>query len=307
MDKVMMHPKHAIVLALFGAAFLSATGQTWCPPGAVWEDNVLGWASTGCETRTYTGDTLIEGQLCQTIHVWNRSYSYWDEELSTAEYNMHTRLENGVVYALWSEDGTWYSDTLYWLTAPVGARWNVFGAAGMCPDGERWVEVLSVEDREINGLTLEVRRLGNDNLSGEMVTTAEMIDRIGTPLLSIPPPCVIGESFGVTISYRDDLWEGFDSGETSNCERFPNSLRELRGAQLHTLSFGADGRTLTIQAPGGSGGLYALYDIRGQSIQHGRYSGGGTPIGLGELAPAMYLMRLTTSTGLQEVVKFQKP
>lgn len=281
--------------------------QTWCPPGAVWEENVVGWAWEGCETRTYTGDTLIEGQLCQTIHVWNRSYSYLDEELSTAEYDMHTRLDNGVVYALWPEDGTWYSDTLYWLTAPVGARWNVFGAEGMCPAGERWVEVLSIENRVINGLTIQVRQLGNDILSGEMVVTAEMIDRIGTPLLSIPPPCVIGEAFGVTVSYSDDIWEGFDSGESSNCELFPNSLRELQRAQQHTISFGPDGRALTIQAAGGSGGLYALFDVRGKSIQQGRYSGGGTTIGLGELTPAMYLVRLTTSTGQQEVVKFQIP
>jgi hypothetical protein len=297
----------SLAVLMLGWFTIPLLAQTWCPPGAVWHDNVIGWALTGCETRTYTGDTLIQGQLCQTIHVRNRTYSYWDEELSTAEYDMHTRLDNGVVYALWSEDGTWYSDTLYWLTAPVGARWNVFGAEGMCPDGERWVEVLSIEDRVINGLTLQVRQLGNDNLSGEMVVTAEMIDRIGTPLHSIPPPCVIGEAFGVTVSYHDDLWEGFDSGETSNCERFPNSLRELQGAQLHTLSFGPDGRTLTIQAARGSGGLYALYDVHGKSIQHGRYSGGGTTIGLGELTPAMYLVRLTTGSGQQEVVKFQIP
>lgn len=200
--------------------------QTWCPPGAVWEDNVVGWAWEGCETRTYTGDTLIGGQLCQTLHVWKRSYSHLSQETTTAEYDHHTRIEDGVVYILWQSDGTWYEDTLYWLTAPVGARWNVAGAEVNCPAGDGWVEVLSIEDREINGLVLQVRHLAYQTWTEEMGYLGELIDRVGVPLLFIPAPCYTSEVSGIHVSYRDDLWDGFETGATTFCELFPNAIHE---------------------------------------------------------------------------------
>lgn len=289
-------------------AFLSAlNAQVWCPPGAVWEENVQGWAWEGCETRTYTGDTLINGQLCQTIHISSSSYSHLDQEITTAAYDVHTRIADGVIYALWQSEGTWFEDTLYWLTAPVGARWNVFGAEEMCPDGRAWVEVLSIEDREINGQILQARLLGSDHLSGEMLVWEELIDRIGVPRLFIPAPCLLGEDWGVTISYRDDLWDGFDTGVTSFCELFPNAVHEIQGMQQHTLSFAPDARSLTIQAMGGNGGQYTLHDVRGTLLREGRYARGTTTVAVGELPAAIYLIRLTTSTGLQEVLKFHVP
>ena len=306
MDKVMIHPKHAIALALFSAAFLPATGQTWCPPGAVWEYNWSGGPSSGCQVRTYVADTVIDGFDCQRIEVIDIIYDFIDDEVDTIESLVHTRSANGVVLQQIGVDLYW--DTLYWFTAPVGSRWYPPGVGDGCGGSAGMVEVLSIQEEVINGLSLEVRTLGQLGEDGTvMFEGPDMIERLGTALMSIPHTCLFGDGFGSTVRYRDDLWEGFDSGETSNCDRFPNSLRELQGAQLHRLSFGPDGRTLTIQAAGGSGGLYALYDVHGKSIQHGRYSGAGTTIGLGELTPAMYLARLTTNSGQQEVVKFQIP
>ena len=299
--------KRIFVLSIFGSFLVPASAQMWCPPGAVWEDNVQGWAWEGCETRTYTGDTLIDGQICQTIHVWKSSYSHLSQETTTAEYDVHTRLEDGVVYALWQSEGTWFEDTLYWFTAPVGARWNLVGAEEMCPVGDGWVEVLSIEDREINGLTLQARLLGSDHLNGEMLVWGELIDRIGAPLLFIPPPCALGEVSGVTVSYRDDMWDGFDTGVNSYCELFPNAVHEIQGMQLHTLSFAPDARTLTIHARDGTRGQYTLHDVRGTVLQEGRYTEGTTTVHVGQLPTAIYLMRLTSSTGEHKVLKFHVP
>ena len=299
-------PFLATLLFVLGSVFIGAQAQTWCPPGAVWEYNWSGGASTGCQVRTYVADTVIDGFDCQRIEVIDIFYDFISDEVDTIESLFHTRFENGVVFQQIGVDLYW--DTLYWFTAPVGSRWYPPGVGDGCGGLAGMVEVLSIQEQVVNGLGLEVRTLGQLGEDGMvMFEGPDMIERLGTALMSIPHTCLFGDGFGSIVRYRDDLWEGFDSGETSNCDRFPNSLRELQGAQLHGLSFGADGRSLTIQAPGGSGGLYAMHDLRGKTIQQGRYSGGGTPIGVGDLVPAMYLIRLTTSTGLQEVVKFQIP
>lgn len=288
---------------------LFATAQMWAPIGATWHYNFMAGPTIGCETRNYVGDTLIEDVLCHRIDVLNISYDQIVQNLDTTESTIFTHEVGGVVtLQAFTDQPITAWDTLYWFTAPIGARWRPPGADADCPGLAGKVEVLSIEEREINGISLQVRTLGQLDESGEVLFDGpEMIERLGTPLMFLPVTCPVGELFGETVSYSDDLWEGFDSGETSNCESFPNSLREPQGAQLHTLTFGPDGRTLNIQAAGGSGGLYALYDVRGKLIHQGRYSGGSTTIGLGVLTPAMYLACLTTSTGQQEVVKFQVP
>lgn len=298
----------ATVVALFISLF--ATAQVWAPIGATWHYNFMAGPSIGCETRTYVSDSLIDGQICQRIEVLNISYDQLDQELDTIESTILTREVDGVVtLQAFSGQPVTAWDTLYWFSAPVGARWISPGSAGKdCPGYSGQVEVLSIQEQSISGLIVEVRTLGQLGENGDVLFEGlEMIDRLGTPLMFLPVTCPVGELFGATVSYHDDLWDGFDSGETSNCDRIPNSLREPQGAQLHTLSFGPDGRTLTIQATGGSGGLYALYDVHGTSIQHGRYSGGGTTIAVGDLPAANYFIRLTTNTGQHEVLKFHVP
>lgn len=208
-----------------------SSAQVWCPPGAAWNYNFMAGPSIGCETRTYVGDTTIEGSICQRIEVVDIVYDFIDDDIDTIGTSIITREVGGVVTQQRFTDqplAAW--DTLYWFSAPVGARWYPPGSAGDdCQGFSGLVEVLSIEEQVISGLALDVRTLGQLDYDGEVLFTGpDMIERIGTPLMFIPSTCPIGELGGSTLSYTDDTWEGYESGEVSNCDLF-NGMPSIMG------------------------------------------------------------------------------
>lgn len=297
------------VLSIIGSFLAPATAQMWCPPGAVWEDNITNWAGQGCQTRRHIGDTLVDGFSCEHIEIVTTIQYSFNGTIHSTWGSTLTREANGVVFQQVVIGSERWWDTLYWFTAPIGARWYPpgIGELGACNGFAGMVEVLSITEQVINGLALEVRTLGVLDVDGEVIgEVLEMTERIGTPLMFIPNTCnVLGQS-GNSLRYSDDLWAGFYSEETSNCARF-NSVHEIHDTQQHTLSFAPDARTLRIHVQGGNGGLYTLHDVRGNVLQEGRYTEGTTTVHVGQLPTAIYLMRLTSSTGEHKVLKFHVP
>jgi hypothetical protein len=72
MDQAM---RKTTTLALIVATGL-AHAQVWCPVGAVWNYNLMSFMVEGCETRTYVGDTVIDGRIAQRITVSSLVMNY---------------------------------------------------------------------------------------------------------------------------------------------------------------------------------------------------------------------------------------
>ncbi|MBL7985810.1 MAG: hypothetical protein JNM91_12465, partial [Flavobacteriales bacterium] len=113
-------------------------GQVWCPPGAVWNYNIQSFMVEGCETRTYAGDTLLDGRSAQHIHVDKIVMNYLSMTLDTLETDFYTSQQDGVVLAWNTLGGNTGWDTLYWFSAVPGDRWYPPGADDFCTGQEPW-------------------------------------------------------------------------------------------------------------------------------------------------------------------------
>ena len=281
--------------------------QIWCPPGAVWEYNFMGGPSIGCEIRTYVGDTLIDGFVCQRIEVTDIIYDFIDEDIDTIVNVLHTREANGVVFEQLMFGAEWQWDTLYWFAAPVGARWYPPGVGDGCDGSAGMVEVLSMEEQVINGLSLEVRTLGQLGVDGEvMFEGPEMIERIGTPLMSIPHTCVFGNGFGSTLSYSDDLWAGYESEEPSNCDSF-NSIQVSARQQDRLVLFDeGDGRLRLVWSAHVPGSVI-IYDRQGRVV-HSEATLINTPVvNVAHMASGLYTLEVWSADGNRAFANWVKP
>ncbi len=248
--------------------------QSWCLPGAVWNYNWTAGSTAGCETRTYAGDTLIDGFNCQRIEVRNIGVDYLTDAVDTTNSFIHTRELDGVVFLYMEDLGVAQWDTLYWFTAPIGARWYPLGPFQDCPGSAGQVEVLAIEQQIFGGQSLQVLTLGQLDAAGEVLfTEPQLIERLGTPLMFLPVTCPLGELWGITRTYHDALWEGYDSGETSTCDAF-NSVADRTRNELITIFPNPVGNYLRIQGPEVvPHGTLWIRDALGREVMRGSIDG----------------------------------
>jgi hypothetical protein len=104
------------LMALF--AFLSSFAQNWCPPGATWTYEAL-HDNGGFIRMSYTGDTLIDGEVAQVIDMFSATQTGSSGGVPVYDHipvARITKVEGHVVYVL--QDQAW--DTLYWFNASPG-------------------------------------------------------------------------------------------------------------------------------------------------------------------------------------------
>lgn len=212
--------------------------QLWAFPGASWEYNISSSFATGCESRTYLGDTLFEGKVAQQFSVHNVLFQHINNTLNISNSFFYTTVEDSVVYA-WSTfswntppmpEAQW--DTLYWFNAQVGDRWWPLGMdSSTCGGTWGMVQVMERELVEINGEELLQLNLSFVDEEGAPGTWPyfPVIQRLGTPGMGLPPGGCMLVEFGYTIrTYTDDEFPLYDTGVLNFCDDLEVDVGEQR-------------------------------------------------------------------------------
>lgn len=261
--------KSLLILPLFLLA-ICTQGQIWCPEGAVWGSNYTVWWNIGCETRTYLGDTLIDGVVIQQIQTETINHDLDTEVTDTTYRTMYTRLQDSVVYELLGSLQVPDWDTLYWFSAQVGDRWYRPGAAEGCEGYTGMLEVVSIEERIFSSVSLRVFMLAQLDSEGEFETYQyEMIERIGTPMMFLPTFCPLGELWPRSRTYFDNTGAHYDSGVASFCDSFNAISESIKSAQISVFpNPGSDQLQISFSDPGPANTLL-VHDLHGRLVaQH---------------------------------------
>jgi hypothetical protein len=214
----------------------STIGQLWAPEGAIWEYNLSGSFSQGCETRIYLGDTLFEGRNAQQFSVTHTIMNYVSGLLTTTVSTHYTSVEDNIVYAWTGVGYPWYTeptewswDTLYWFGAQIGDRWWPPGLdSSVCGGSWGMQEVVEKDLVEIGGeqlLRLQIAILDeNGNVTWPYL---QIIERLGPPTIYRPGvPCVLASSTAALRTYVDDDLLQYDSGASNYCDDLTSGQEE---------------------------------------------------------------------------------
>ena len=124
------------LLLLFTMVASMAKSQiSWCPPGATWhygvnEASFLGYTKyNGVVEYKYTGDTVINSQLCKKIYgIYKGLYNTISNINTTIPGfgTSYTRLNNNVLYRYNFSSSSF--DTVVDFNAKIGDKWRRFDA-----------------------------------------------------------------------------------------------------------------------------------------------------------------------------------
>lgn len=246
-----------------------AQGQIWCPEGAVWKCNFIsGGPYEGCETRTYLGDTLIDGFVSQHIIAERISNNFTPDGIDTAYNHTYTRIQDSVVYELFDAFlPSQYWDTLYWFGAHEGDHWRRPGPTNGCFLGK--MEMLGSYDQLFGSASLRVYVIiqwNNDDASEYF--QFQMIERLGTPF-ALHPDCAFTEVGGPFTSYTDNAGVDYQTGIASFCDSYtgiPEPVPALSASVFPNP--GSDQLQISISGVGVAKTLL-VYDLHGRLIaQH---------------------------------------
>jgi len=161
----------------------NCSAQTWAAPGATWYYDVApNFYSVGYVKITRTGDTLIQGHMCDILEKRATGFNiagpfpmYFDNVYSY-EY---TYTNNNVVYH-WRTNAFY---VLYDFNASPGSGWTVAGSPfglGVC-DSTGYVTCIQSGNTIINGQPLMYSDVVSDSLSvyGFSDSTSRILQKIG--------------------------------------------------------------------------------------------------------------------------------
>lgn len=101
----------------------SAFAQSWCPPGATWHHDYFdGIGGVGYVRTEYTGDTLLNGFVCQRLEPIITGYDQQFQIPFTQPLTPRFTRGQAELVELWN--GLSF-DTLYWFGAAPGDHWDL--------------------------------------------------------------------------------------------------------------------------------------------------------------------------------------
>ncbi len=202
---------------------LGLSAQLWSPPGAVWNYNIQTAFTDGCQTHVYVGDTVIDGRSAQQFHVTGHVLDHIAGTITETDTYFHTSVEDSIVFAWTSFSGQWEWDTLYRFNAVPGDRWWPIGAdESTCGGTWGMLQVTDTGHISLSGVMLRtVSVVHLDQFGDPEMGMTTVVERIGTPLMVIPPGGCIVSDFGATLrTYQDDTFPIYDTGGPSACDLF---------------------------------------------------------------------------------------
>jgi hypothetical protein len=291
----------------FGAL---ANAQVWCPTGASWNYNLLSFGIEGCQTRTYVGDTMIDGLSAQHIIVNTGVMNYFTNTWETNVSDFYTAQDGGIIYA-WNVSGNSLSwDTLYWLSALPGDRWYPPDADDLCA-GQGLLGMLEVSDTGnvlVSGQSLRyVDVTFLDGFGQPEGGVFHIIERLGSPLMTIyPGGCLVAEAGGELRTYVDDDFPMYDSGVPSLCDQITSLSEAALEKTVHVYpNPGEDMISISGYALAAVGHLL-LRDTSGREVLHERMDTGKNTVSVAVLSSGVYAVELTTNAGVRSLGKWVK-
>src|ERR1017187_130993 len=108
-----------LILAMIG---MSTHAQSWAQPGATWYyDYTNSWTVYGYHEIQKTGDTTINGYLCDNLFSTFHGYDYLASQFFTSQSRNYTYISNDTLYYLYRNQFV----VMAVFTAQVGDRWNI--------------------------------------------------------------------------------------------------------------------------------------------------------------------------------------
>lgn len=273
---------------------LLACAQNWCPPGATWTYGMQADWGEGYYQLTYVSDTLLGGEIGQTIHSQQHFHHYDVDSVivGASEYYVTTRSDADLVW-LWRANAmTW--DTLYWFGAVPGDHWLPPNIVGLCPGFER-IEVVDTGTVILAGLPLrylDIRQAGESDTLYSRIT-----ERLGWAWeMNIWPPCATGPALWAQglrcysdeqLAWTDPAWDygcnsvlAVDQRSVTPPLPFPNP-----GTTHFTLSLPPGPHTIT------------LFDTTGRRVMEWSAMTGQVMMDTSHLPAGTYLIRAVDQEG----------
>lgn len=304
MDKAM---KRVSFSTLFLVCCALASGQVWCPSGATWKYDVVGFGVEGCGTAVYTNDTMLSGRAAQEIVSQESVHYYFSDTTINTIFSYFTALESGVVYQFIPASLDW--DTLYWLTAPVGARWFPPGAepdTSFCTPPGGMVEVGDTGTLVMNGLPVSYRDVHYLDMSGVPSGPAFRIyERFGSLSMGLPPGgCIISEWPYILNAYSDDAGTLYTSGDPWSCPEWLNIVEgDSRSLQAYP-DPGSDQFTISLQRYDLS--TLNIFDAKGQQVLQMADVSGWTIIDSSAWSQGLFFITVCDSKGNVRTLRWVK-
>lgn len=282
--------------------------QTWCPPGAEWKFNVVGFGVDGCGVDTYAGDTLLGGLAAQRIHRQTSTHYYFSDTTINEIGEFFTSFDDGVVFLYLPQGVEW--DTLYWLTAPLGARWFPPGVepdTTACPPPGGMVEVEDTGTVVLNGLPVSYRDVFYLDMTGAQASASFRIyERFGASSVGLPPGgCITSEWPYILNTYSDDAGAFYDSGNPWSC---PEWLDILEGDAHDILQIspnpGTDHFTVSLHPSGLS--TLSVFDAMGKPVLRMTNVSGAPTLDASAWSQGLFFITILDPNGTARTVRWVK-
>ncbi len=287
-----MKSKTLTFFALLVLGGQSVLAQNWCPPGATWNYDLMSFMIEGCETRTYAGDTILDGRNAQRILVNTVLMNYMSGSLDTTNTVLYTAQEDGLVLAWGTGSGeSW--DTLYWCSAEPGDRWYPPGADGQCA-GQHPLGMLQVVDTGhvvINDQRLRFLDMAYVGEFGQQVDPFTITERLGAPWMVIPPGgCIVSEAGSTIRTYMDDDMS-YDSGAPSTCEDLIDQVGQVQAGPAFAVYPNPAGEWVRFPSDAVHVAHVSVLDVHGRIMHTSAVNGNGR-LDIRVLAPGYYMLKL---------------
>ena len=125
----MLMKKSILILVLFVFTNHCTHAQTWAQPGATWYYSYgNSWTDFGYHEIQKTGDTLINGFLCDKLHSTYVVYNYMMTSFDTSYGMDFTYISNDTLYHFYNNSFV----VMAIFGAQVGDRWKISYDTGLC-------------------------------------------------------------------------------------------------------------------------------------------------------------------------------
>lgn len=299
-----------IIYCLLMQSAAQCAGQSWCPPGAEWKYDLIGFGFDGCGVDNFVSDTLLAGRVAQRIDREESAHYYFTDTTINSTYSHFTSLEDGVVYQYLPTTAEW--DTLYWQTATIGDRWFPPGVepdAG-CPPPGGMVEVVDTGTMIINGFPIGYRDVRYLNETGSPEGASFSIhERFGSFSVGLPAGgCVISEWPYILNSYIDEAGSFYSSGNSWSCPEWTAIHERDLADPLHLYPNPAKDAIL-LEGPSVQRGMwYRIVDAAGRQVMEGSWNSGMSTcrLDVSDLPASLYVIRCQAPGQAAVVARFSK-
>jgi hypothetical protein len=315
--------RNGLILLLLSVS-LSSFSQKWCPPGARWYYGLeSGFGYSGYIKITYTGDTLIQGKICNKLARketgadymtstpysirWGVSYTYYDSLTSIVYILNHTHF-----------------DTLYDFAAVPGMKWTVPGSRhyGNTCDSTGLVQVDSIGQEVVNGRTLRYICVSSIDTAQDWGLNCKIYELMG-PVKSyshsysinyqntsylIPvkyDPCGLMIDEGVEGAnfrcYSDSLGFSYTVNAHVACDYYPTGIAELQRPKRITVYPNPAKDYVDFESTNQTHDLQLVFrDLQGRCIQQIPLESEKTRISTGDWKAGFYFYSLIQNGRVME-------